>query len=77
MYKKWELLELKCVKFKNSNHYFLIDGFDAIEEELDEDFSITGAMIVNPFKGPFEEKIKEWNDKLLVMSNVIDEWRRL
>ena len=53
MYVKWDELLLKCIKFKKTN-YYVIDGFDNIEEELDEDFSITGAMIVNPFKGPFE-----------------------
>ncbi len=60
MYDKWDNLELKCVNFKKTS-YLVIDGFDKIEEELDEDFSITGAMIINPFKGPFEEKIENWN----------------
>ena len=73
---KWDDLLLKTIKFKNTS-YLVIDGFDAIEEELDEDFSITGAMIVNPFKGPFEERIKNWNENLLLMSNVVEEWRRL
>ncbi len=76
MYEKWEGLEIETKQFKNTIH-FVVVGFDVLEEELDEDFSLTGSMIINPFKKPFEKEIDEWNDSLLLILNVIEEWRRL
>ena len=73
---KWETLELKTFAF-NSTGYFLISNFDELEQELDDDFCLTETMIVNPFKGPFEQEIEEWNQTLLTMSNIIEEWRRM
>ena len=74
MYAKWGQLRLETVQFKKTD-YSLVKGFVEIDEILDNDFSLTNGMIVNPFRGPFEKEINAWNDKLLLISNVIEEWR--
>lgn len=38
--------------------------------------SNAGAMLVNPFNKPFEEEIESWNQSLVLVSNVLDEWKR-
>ena len=60
MQDKWEKLELKTIQFKNTT-YSLISNFDDLEQELDDDFCLTETMIANPFKGPFEKEIDDWN----------------
>jgi len=32
-------------------------------------------MVINPFRKPFEERIQDWNDKLVTVSNVVEAWR--
>ena len=76
MNEKWSTLELKTIQFKNTQ-YNLISNFDELEQELDDDFCLTETMIVNPFKGPFEQEIDEWNQTLLKISNIFEEWRRM
>jgi len=36
--------------------------------------SDTGSLIVNPFKKPYQEEIEAWNENLMLMTNVIEEW---
>lgn len=33
-------------------------------------------MQFSPFKKPFEERILNWNNKLKVMSDVLEEWAK-
>lgn len=64
MKEKWEDLELETIPFKKTQ-YVLVSNFEELEQELDDDFCILESMIVNPFRGPFEEEIEEWNQELL------------
>lgn len=73
MKEKWEDLELETIPFKKTQ-YVLVSNFEELEQELDDDFCILESMIVNPFRGPFEEEIEEWNQELLQVSNIIEEW---
>jgi dynein heavy chain len=75
MYEKWEAIDIETQVFKRED-MFVVKTFDKIEYELDEDFSTTNGMLVNPFRGPFENEITKWNDQLLLISNLIEEWRR-
>jgi dynein heavy chain len=34
-------------------------------------------MTFSPFKAVFEEEILEWNNSLLTMSNVLEEWAKV
>ena len=73
---KWKNLTFQLNPFKNSS-YYLIKNFDELEMALDEDFNLTETLIVNPFKGPYEAEIDTWSQRLITLSNVLDEWRRM
>jgi dynein heavy chain len=75
MYEKWETVDIETVPFKRED-MLVVKSFDKIETELDEDFSTTNGMLINPFRGPFEQDISKWNDQLLLISNLVEEWRR-
>jgi len=41
---------------------------------LDEHVTLTQAMQFSAFKGPFEERIEDWNRKILTISDVLEQW---
>ena len=75
MEKKWELVEFELLKYKQTGSY-TITNFELVETILDQHLSDTQTLMVNPFKGPFNEQIEKWFEDLLTISNVIEEWRR-
>lgn len=44
------------------------------QQMLDDHIVLTQQLSFSPFKGPFEEKIDQWEDKLKVTAEVIEEW---
>lgn len=72
---KWSGIEIETMTYKRDD-LFVVKTFDKVETELDEDFSTTNSMLINPFRFPFEAEIIRLNDSLLLVSNLIDEWRR-
>ena len=55
----------------------VLAGFDEINAVLDEQVTMTQAMQFSAFKGPFEERIERWNNKLFVVSEVLDNWAKV
>ena len=41
---------------------------------LDEQVTLTQAMMFSAFKGPFEQRIDDWNHKLFIVSEVLESW---
>ena len=56
---KWELVDFELLKYKSTESYILIN-FEFIENILDQHLSDTQTLMVNPFKGPFNEQIENW-----------------
>jgi dynein heavy chain len=52
----------------------VLKGVDEINVVLDEHITMTQTIMFSAFKGPFEERIDEWNRKLLVVSEVLEVW---
>jgi len=75
MQKDWEDQNFNLIDFKNSKTYF-IAGFEDAMTILDEHIVTTQAMTFSPFKKPFEDKIEEWNTKLMTVSDTLEEWVR-
>ncbi|CAE7655322.1 Dnah1 [Symbiodinium pilosum] len=44
---------------------------------LDEQIVVTQAMQFSPFNKPFKEDIDEWNDKLMYVSECLDQWLKV
>ena len=46
------------------------------KQDLDEHIVTTQSMQFSPFKKPFEDRILNWNNKLKIMSDVLEEWAK-
>jgi len=69
----WKGQEFLLKPFKNTGT-FTIAGFDDAANMLDEHLVTTQGMTFSPFKKPFEKEIEEWNAKLLLVSDTLEEW---
>lgn len=47
---------------------------DEVQQMLDDHIVMTQQLSFSPFKGPFENKINEWEEKLKITAYVIEEW---
>lgn len=45
-----------------------------IQQMLDDHIVLTQQISFSPFKGPFDDDIDEWEEKLRITAEVIDEW---
>ena len=52
----------------------VLKGLDEINLILDEQITMTQTIMFSAFKGPFEERIDEWNRKLCAVSDVLEVW---
>ena len=70
---EWSDVNLEIKPYRETGTSVL-GGFDDYMSLLDEQITMTQAMQFSAFKGPFEERINEWNDTLMTVSEVLDEW---
>lgn len=73
MKREWEGLNFLLPRFKQTPTY-TIAGFDEAINLLDEHIVATQAMQFSVFKKPFEQEIEEWNAKLLLASDTLEQW---
>lgn len=73
MWEAWQDLELELSPFRDTGTYVL-HNFDDIMAVVDEHITMVQAMAFSTFKGPFEEQIDEWERKLKLVSEVLEEW---
>lgn len=73
MQEDWIGVNFMTPQFK-STPTFYIAGFDEAMNMLDEHIVTTQAMQFSPFRGPFEQEIIDWNAKLLLVSDTLEEW---
>ena len=69
----WKEECFRLPQFKQTTTGF-IAGFDDAMTMLDEHIVTTQAMTFSPFKKPFEKEIEEWNVKLMLVSDTLEEW---
>lgn len=55
----------------------MLKGTDKVIEILEDHIIKTQAMRGSAFVGPFENRIKNWEDKLVAMEQLISEWMTL
>ncbi len=76
MQNDWEPTLFVTSKYKDTGMQILA-SVDEIQAQLDDHIVKTQTMKANPFIKPFEREIKLWEDKLLLIQNIIDEWLRV
>ena len=70
---EWEDMSLQLHPYRETGTAVL-KGVDDINTILDEQITMTQTIMFSAFKGPFEERIEEWNRKLCCVSDVLEVW---
>ena len=73
MEKEWEPMQLQIHPYRETGTGVL-KGVDDINAILDEHITMTQTIMFSAFKGPFEDRIEEWNRKLCCVSDVLEAW---
>ncbi|ERL92012.1 hypothetical protein D910_09334 [Dendroctonus ponderosae] len=69
----WEENCLDIQPYKNTGTYIMKISEEQ-QQMLDDHIVLTQQLSFSPFKGPFEERIDQWEDKLRITADVIEEW---
>ena len=73
MEREWEGRNLEIHPYRETGTGVL-KGIDDINVILDEQITMAQTIMFSAFKGPFEERIDEWNRKLCAVSDVLEVW---
>ncbi|KAG5868936.1 Dynein heavy chain 1, partial [Gonioctena quinquepunctata] len=73
MIAEWATNRLDLNPYKDTGTYIMKIP-DEIQQMLDDHIVLTQQLSFSPFKGPFEEKIDAWEEKLKITDYVIEEW---
>lgn len=69
----WESVEFEMHPAKGTDTYIL-GGLEPVQNLLDEHIMQTQNFYFSAFKKPFEERIEDWSNTLMLVQDIIEEW---
>ena len=73
MKEEWAEIEFKFVPYRETG-VFILTAIDDIHQLLDDHILKAQTMRSSPFIKAFEEEMQIWENKLLLMQDIIDQW---
>ncbi len=75
--REWQDIKLPIGPPANNSKALIVLSFEKPNTTLDDHIMLVQTMVSSIFKGPFKEKIEEWQHRLFRISDVINEWSNL